>query len=83
MTIDANSYTLCASYAGIVGSGQTVTLNFDTTLGPGLFVLVHIPGASERLTLCEVQVFGIEGKIIAGVSLAKKIIIFILPGVHG
>ncbi len=55
-TLDPTSYPLCAYHPGAAGSGATVTLSCPPTIGLAVSVLIQIPGSSERLTLCEVQV---------------------------
>ena len=54
--LDPSSYTLCATYCGVVGNGATESVNCDTN-NSGRYVVVQIPGSNERLTLCEVKVF--------------------------
>ena len=50
--------TECASHVGIVGKGASVELMCQPDPVLGRYLVVQIPGERERLTLCEVQVYG-------------------------
>ena len=56
ITPAVTNYPLCATYDGRVAA---VTDLICTTAIVGQYVIVQIPGSSERLTLCEVEVFGV------------------------
>ena len=53
----AGEYPLCATHAGSVSAGAKVEMTCSI-LAKGRYVIVQIPGSSEILTLCEVQVYG-------------------------
>ena len=55
------NYQLCSHYTGQVDAGatETVTCNQSASLR-GRYVVVQILGQNERLTLCEVKVYGGE-----------------------
>ena len=56
ITPAVTNYPLCATYSGKAGA---VTDLICTTDIVGRYVIVQIPGSSEILTLCEVEVFGV------------------------
>ena len=54
--INADMYQTCAHYIDAMKQGATETIYCDSMVY-GSVVIITIPGESERLTLCEVEVY--------------------------
>ena len=51
------NYPLCATYSGAASAGEMLDIACSDII-VGRHVIIQIPGTSEILTLCEVEVFG-------------------------
>ena len=58
---DTSSYVRCAEVPGVVGAGATVSVQCADE-AVGRFVIVRIEGKNEQLTLCEVEVYGVQSE---------------------
>ena len=54
---DAPSSTICTRYNGVAPPGLVPTIQCDTRVY-GRYVVIQIPGPSETLVLCEMQIYG-------------------------
>ena len=55
---------LCNAYVGPGGDWQTIVINCTSPAPEGQYVTIQIVHAHEDLSLCEVKVYGQEGKCI-------------------
>ena len=56
ITPAVTNYPLCATYSGTAGAVTDISC---TAAVVGRYVIVQIPGSSEILTICELEVFGV------------------------
>ena len=68
---------LCAEVNGALGLRETRRVVCTNGLS-GRYVVIVMPGDSEILTLCEVEVEGVPGKAIMGQQRAGLLIIILL-----
>ncbi|ELU18308.1 hypothetical protein CAPTEDRAFT_223945 [Capitella teleta] len=60
-TSDLSTWAFCTHYTGSASSGEVLNFSCDLDDVFGRYVLVNIPGATEMLTLCNVEVIGVYG----------------------
>ena len=54
---DAPTSTICTRYNGVAPPRLLPSIQSDTRM-TGRYVVIQIPGPSEILTLCEVEIYG-------------------------
>ena len=54
---DAPTSTICTRYNGVAPPRLLPSIQCDTRM-TGRYVVIQIPGPSETLTLCEVEIYG-------------------------
>ena len=68
---DAPTSTICTRYNGVAPPGLVPSIQCDTRVY-GRYVVIQIPGPSETLVLCEMQIYG---KLTPRTYLSKQLAI--------